>query len=179
MGVPDNARRSGNTPRGGILCRQPLSCGGRRGRERARCCQCETMSLWDVRCKRKANMQFTGGSALLVPLNPDGTFEEHPDNNYLRFSGDGEQPSKCHQCVAVVNDCWIVDTGSACVRKMGLSGSPLKWSQKGVENVLQGHGPRQAVVSDNGKSLRVALVLAGYLSLQASTCTRYTREVVS
>lgn len=85
-----------------------------------------------------------------MPLKSDGTFVEHPTNNYVKFPSNGDQTAKCHQCVPVGNDCWVVDTGNACIRKMKITENSVEWTHQGDQDVLKGHGPRQAVVSDDG-----------------------------
>lgn len=49
-------------------------------------------------------------------------------------------------------ECWIVDTGGGCIRKMAIhkADGVLKWVPAGDISLLSGHGPRQIVLSQDG-----------------------------
>ena len=102
----------------------------------------------------RLNIQFAAGTAILIPLNSDGTFRPEGNNNYFKLPSSEENPSRFHQCVDVParGECWIVDTAAGCLRQMVVSDDPVKWEMSGQVDVLAGNGPRQAVVSDNGES---------------------------
>lgn len=100
--------------------------------------------------------QFTGGSALLIPLKADGTFLPDAPNNYIRFPQVGEAPPMCHQCrdMPDLGECWVVDTGNSLVQRLAYSvkaDQGITWSPRTVEHTLAGHGARQIWVSEDGE----------------------------
>jgi 6-phosphogluconolactonase (cycloisomerase 2 family) len=104
-------------------------------------------------------VQFSTGSAILISLNEDGTFKQ-ADNNYIKLpaSDPGTETAKCHQCIDVPSrqECWMVDTGNACLQRMKITKNKddtLAWKLSDRLNVLPGQGPRQAVLSPDGKSI--------------------------
>jgi hypothetical protein len=96
---------------------------------------------------------------LLIPLNPDGTFDWPRDDvpNYVKYPTlEGAKRSMGHQCIDLpaLGECLVVDCGNDCIWRMGITGEgpSLGWGKKGRIDVLRGHAPRQAVVSPDGEA---------------------------
>ena len=106
--------------------------------------------------RSETNWQYTGGTAGLISLTPDGLFDT-PEGSVtvIKYSKLGDRPVRCHQCVDVPanGECWVVDCGNCVVWKMKLIeiGGKNAWEIAGKVDVKECHAARQIVVSPDGR----------------------------